>query len=416
MNFRSSLLAASALAAFLPAQSPGARLLGLTQNTPLIQQHSMPSCNLGPQCPVPLSAPPFLAGASAWDGTSQSLWVSDGFLLMNFQPDACTPVCATPTTSILPVPTSGLTTVESLNTLFEMDLAGNIVQWQLGCSPIPGPICTIASPLPPSFRFTALAADDVRGLLFIGAADPAAAANVILVSDIANPCNPFAVYSVTPCSPNQPLRALTGLAAESCSSSLYLTDGFTTQVLNYTLIPGAPPTVNFGITGCCSLVPFAPVAEPYAGLAIRPRPGGVSGNTCSTGACLPCNPQLVELSDPILGNPAYTVALVNAPSNSIAWIGFNLGTCSGPGTIIPPFCGPILLPLTPSLSLLGPVATGGTPFNCDGFVSSTGPVPLNPALCGLPFSAQAIIFCPATPIALGGTSVTGCLTTAFQGL
>lgn len=404
-------IAAGALATMVSTQATQAqsqRFLGLTQVGPLVQQHNQLGCNLGPQCPVPLSAPPFLAGASAWDGTSKTLWLSDGATLSSWDPDTCSIVCP-PIPSLSSAPTSGLTVVEASNTLYELDQSGVIQQWNLGCPLTPGPACTVASIIGSGWRYTSLAADELAGLMFIGAADPVTGNSIIQVSQLATPCNPFSVIQLSPCG-SAPLRLLTGLVTDNCAGTLYATDGYQTVEINYTF--SAFPTINFTYlqAGCCSLLPFTPTALPYAGLAIRPRPAGITGNPCSTGACLPCVPQIIEESDPIIGNPSYTISMVNAPGGAIAWVGFNLGGCTG-FTTIPPFCAPLRLPISGSLTIIGPVGTGGTVGSCDGIVSSTGPIPLNPALCGVPFSAQGLVFCPS-----GGTAVTGCMTTAFQGL
>lgn len=411
-----TFLAAAALATAGSLSAQSQQLLGMTQNIPAVQQHDQGACQPTQLCPLPFAPAPFLAGASAWDGTNSWLWVTDGFNLGAVEENNCIPVCP-PQPSILPAPTSGLAVFERAQLLYELDLAGNIAQYQLGCPLVPGPVCTINSLLNPAFQFTSLASDDARDLLFIGCTEPTSGANVIQIASLSNPCNPFAIFQMGACPTTTApgFRLLTGLAADSCKQVLYATDGFTTQELVYN-IPGPPPTIGFMLVNCCSLLPTLPTVplDPYAGLAIKPLPARRVGQPCATGACLPCVPQIQELSDPVLGNPAYTVAMVNAPANATGWLGFNLGTCSAPGTPIPPFCAPILLPLTATFTLVGPVGTGGTPGNCDGTVSSTGPIPLNPALCGLQFSAQGIVFCANA--AGTGTAVTSCMTTTFQGL
>lgn len=414
-----ALLAASCLGD-LHAQSQ--QLLGITQNFPLIQQHDQGACVVNQRCQLPFAVPPgALAGASAWDATRSVLWVSTGFTLSAWEDDNCNPVCP-PQPSPLPGQVSGLAIFERAGALFEMDINGNILQYQLACPPVPGQACQINSLLPNAFVFTALASDDLRQLLFIGCTNPVTGANAIQVASLSDPCNPFAIFQMGSCpSPGGPIALfgpLTGLAADSCKQVVYATDGVQIQELTYA-IPALPPSIGFLLSGCCQLsTSISTPLDPYAGLAIRPLRARRLGQPCSSGACAPCLPRLVERSDPVLGNPNYGVSLVNAPGDSIAWIAFNVGSCSMPGVPAPPLCAPLLVPVNNSLAIFGAVGTGGTPGNCDGAANVNGGLPLNPVLCGIEFSAQAGIFCfgNATGTVGDGTAVTSCRTTVLQGL
>src|SRR5262249_38171124 len=116
-------------------------LIGLTRATPLVSQRDQPACLQLPFCNPP-GFPPALpqpyAGGSGWDPTRNGLWISNGALLAEVNPDTCAHICP-PIPAPLVSPNAvvtGLEVVESLNQLWMLDSFGNLYQMVLACPPL----------------------------------------------------------------------------------------------------------------------------------------------------------------------------------------------------------------------------------------------------------------------------------------
>jgi len=216
---------------------------------------------------------------------------------------------------------------------------------------------------------------------------------------------------------------ITGLAYDSCTDRLFLTDG---RLTVYGQLPislnktsnkvecGAPIAGGkkaFKIEGCCANNLAA--AEKYTGLALLPKRRGNMGTSCSTKACNSCpNMAAGTRGDPILGNSAFGITLTGAPSNYTASaLAIGLGTCSSTGLELG-FCETVRVSTKPSPILLffGPAkpATG----TCGATALLPAPVPLDIALCKLEVSIQWLVECKGSPV---GHAMTNCHSFRFSG-
>lgn len=407
--FVRSLAALFGLAAAVVAQTQP-HLVGITRNTPQLHHRDHANCTVLANCP-PLGFPnavtlPPYAGGTAWDPTRSGAWITNGQVLAKVD-DNCNYVC--PLVPILfPNPNTvitGLEVVESLTELWMTDNTGMLHRYTLGCPPFPIGACnTGLVPQQPNWSTSGLAVDEGLGLVFIAYADFVTQTNLIVVSQLANPCVPLQRIPVAaPCT--IPFRAITGLAVNWCARVLYATDGVNTIGMDYA--PGFP-LVTINNTTCC--LPNG-VTEPMIGLAVRPGRPTRFGQPCASGACLPCAMTHQLINDPNLGNFQFALSVNNAPSGSLAWVLIGAGPCTAPGTVVPPLCGPVFLPTV--LGSLGPMPAIGT-GGCTGNAVFNMGLPVIPSLCGQIISSQGVAICSAATGAIG-TAVSNCLTFQLQG-
>jgi hypothetical protein len=384
------------------SQSPQ-RLIGLTSATPLVITQDMGNCAVA-QCP-PFGFPPVavpFAGGTAHDGITRGTWISDGFLIAKVDArNQCTFQCPP-----MPMPNTapgnevtGLAFNEITKTLWVTDRSG-IIRWYnaAGC-----PLTLVSRcipPIPAGAVLTGCATDDVGDLLFYSIVIPGTPGGIVYVARQTAPCQPFCRIPLNQCLLG-PLSPLTGLAFDSCKQTLWATDGKLTVGGVYALSPTGACT--FSEVQCC----INTSGEPLAGLCILPSTERPLGPNCTRPPCPACpNMQHVLGGEPIVGNPAFSLDLINAPNNSNAYLVFNVGPCTAPGTPIGIFCAPLLVPLVPPPLVGGPFATGAG-AGCTGGVVFNLPVPANIAICGAVFSSQYIGLCPGA--ALPGTFVSNCI-------
>jgi hypothetical protein len=403
----STILGLSALAL---AQTPD-NLIALTRLTPAIGQRNHAACALLPFC-APAGFPPAFAqpyaGGTAWDPIRNGVWICNGQVIAEVDPDTCAYLCP-PSVTPLVTPNAvvtGLEFCESINQLWQLDSLGNLYRLAYACPPTVISICNTGLGLTATNATGGLAVDEVNRLVFYSYSNWMAAvpATTIHVATMANPCVIIQTLNAPACA-GAALRAVTGLAVDGVRRILYLTDGVTTVAGAYNVLPG--PMVNFIGQSCCTLAP--PVAgDTYVGLAVRSGRATTFGPPCASGTCPVCPMVHTLANSPNLGNLLFSLSLNNAPKGALSWCNIGVGPC-GPGAAFPPLCGPLFT--GPSLGVIGMVPT--TPgAGCGGSASYPLPLPMIPGLGGLVLSSQCIVFCPIAPGF--GTSLSNCLSWQIQ--
>lgn len=403
----SILFAAAAAAQTLP------NLIAPTLNTPLIDQSVHGTCTPLGNCPTGL--PPtttfFWAGGSAWDSANSALWVTTGQVIARYGMNGCALQCGP-----FPVPKSsplaeatGMDLHDGQNQLWIIDSAGIITRATNTCPPIAiGPAFNTGLALAGFTATTAIALDELRGLVFYSTADFLLGSGRIYVALIANPGAWFQWTPVFDCQPNPVL--ITGIACDAGNGALYWTNGRNTFRWAYAYNP-AGPSVAFTPGTCC--IQIAPVADPYTDLSIRWGGATSTGAPCANGSCPAC-PMLHTLRNaPLLGT-TLQLGLDLAEPGTLALCAVDFGSCSSTGPIVPPFCGPILVPMTPAMLLLGPNIPAGT-APCSGTTTFFLPLPANPAFAGTPLASQCVALCgPAGTVVGSGTMMSNCLSFVLQ--
>ncbi len=211
------------------------------------------------------------------------------------------------------------------------------------------------------------------------------------------------------------LGPLTGLAYDACSQTLCVCD------VDYTFCgPFAftPLGCSYTVTSCCpnpTFIPGAGSSRPWIGLDKMPEPITLHCVKCGTLSCNGCTPTIGTKGYPSMGNPDFAVTLTGLPDNYTTGVmAVNLGPCTPPGVGIG-FCGPICVNQTiPSVFVFFlPVPGGGAGCSAS-FTLGPLVIPINPALCNLKVSVQAIFECanPGAPI---GNAVSECLNLCLSG-
>jgi hypothetical protein len=209
---------------------------------------------------------------------------------------------------------------------------------------------------------------------------------------------------VVDCITTAPHR-ITGLAVDAGNSVLYWTDGRNTYQTTYTYT-GTPTPGSVVITPGTCCIGIAPLGDPFIDLSIKWGGATSSGAPCASGTCPSC-PMVHSLRNaPLLGT-TLQLGLDLAPVGVPAWCLINVGTCAGSAGIIPPLCGPVLVPTSAAATLGFQITTGGGP--CTGTTTFLLPLPANPALAGLPLASQCLALCPPT-----GVTMSNCLSYVLQ--
>ncbi|HLQ38102.1 MAG TPA: hypothetical protein VK348_09890 [Planctomycetota bacterium] len=398
------VLVATATAAF--AQAP-AHLVGLTAQIPVLLHRDQSTCNnvscTPPGFPQTLALPN--AGGTGWDPVLSGAWISNGPVLACVD-DNCNYLCPPGPSPVPPgALITGLEVVESLNEIWATDSLSNLVRISRACPPAMLSSCNTGVPFTPTRGTSGLAVDEGLQLVFIAAADWVSGASQLRISTMASPCTPFQALPITGGSCGVVLRPITGLAVDWWHRVLYLTDGFTTLGWSYAYTP-SPPAVTFTPLNCCP----NGFGDSLVGLAWRPEKAVPFGPTCANGTCPTCAMQHRLANDPNLGNSGFALNLTGASAGSLDWAVLTIGSCAGPGFTIAGVCGPLFVTAA-TLGTLGPVtATGG--IGCAANAQFLLPIPLAPALAGLPIASQCFAWCPA---GTGGTSLSNCLSWVLQG-
>ena len=408
-------LAPLLLAAAVTAQTPP-NLIALTLNTPLIHQSLHSTCSGVNQCaplglPLPTIVPfPFWAGGTAWDSANDALWATTGQQLGRYGMNGCSLQCGPipcPKSSPLAEAT-GLDLHDGNNELWVIDSAGWITQCTNACPPVVSNAWNTLLPMAGTVVTSAIGIDELRGLVFYSTCDFGAGSGRIYVAPIANPGAWFQWTPVADCFPNPVL--ITGLAVDAANGAIYWTNGRGTFRWTYTYNP-AGPSVAFTPGTCC--LQTAPVFDPYTDLSIRWGGASSTGVPCANGSCPACPMVHTLRNAPLLGS-VLQLGLDQASPGTIAVCAVDFGTCNPTGPMIAPFCGPILLPLTPAMLLMGPNVPVG-PGPCGASTTWFLPLPANPAFAGLQLCSQCVALCGATGTSPGGgTMMSNCLSWVLQ--
>jgi hypothetical protein len=225
----------------------------------------------------------------------------------------------------------------------------------------------------------------------------------IYVAPLTNPGAWFQFWPVVDCFSVGNHR-ITGLAVDAGNSAIYWTNGRGTFRATYTYT-GTPSPGSVVITPGTCCINLAPFGDPFLDVSIKWGGATSSGAPCASGTCPNCPMSHTLRNAPLLGT-ILQLGLDLAPVGVPAWCLLNVGACGGAG-IIPPLCGPVLIPL-PAAATLGPnITTGGA--GCTGTTTFFLPLPANPALAGLPLASQCIALCPPT-----GITMSNCLSFVLQ--
>ncbi|HZN41523.1 MAG TPA: hypothetical protein VFD82_22145 [Planctomycetota bacterium] len=407
-TFPTSLSILFAAAATATAQTTP-NLIALTLNTPLIHQSVHGTCTALNQCtplglPLPTIVPfPFWAGGTAWDSANSAVWATTGQWLGRYGMNGCSLQCGP-----LPCPKSsavaeatGLDMHDGQNRLWVIDSAGWITECSNTCPPAVINSYNTGLPLTGNVVTSAISIDELRGLVFYSTCDFGAGSGRIYVAPLATPGAWFQWTPIFDCLPLPTL--ITGLAVDAANSAIYWTNGRGTFRWTYTYNPSGP-SVAFTPGTCC--MQLAPLPDPYTDLSIRWGGATSMGVPCANGACPPC-PMVHSLRNaPLLGT-TLQLGLDQASPTSLALCAVDFGAC-GVGPTVAPFCGPILVPLTAAMLLLGPnIPIGGSP--CNGSTTFLLPLPANPIFVGTPLASMCVALCSPS-----GTMMSNCLSFVLQ--
>lgn len=402
-------LAVAALAATVTAQGPSDRIIGYTASPspagspPALQRQVL--CNAAQRLCAAIGAPVSAhAGGAAYDGARQTLWYTQGTRLVETLIDGCSTQCTVSAALALGASSvaSGLTLQESTRTLWQLETihgTAAVHQWSLrGCPPVAGPVCRI--PLPTNRHVAgAIALDGRSGFLFYAASifgTASGPANVVLVASVASPCNVICQFRVDACDPITPLGPITGMAHDTCSDSLYVTDGRNVVQLRKT----SSRPCDWQAVSCCTQPPNN---QRWYGVDVEPLHPRDIGRSCVGRGCPNCTDmRLVALGDPVIGNQLFGFRVEGGPTGGLAFLAFNIGDCQPHGVAF--LCGPIYPALLPPLAIvpMGPLTGSAT---CRGAVTLPVPVPIDYGLCGGAMCFQGIVLC-RTPGSIGGVSLT----------
>lgn len=402
------LLASAALAQTTP------NLIALTLNTPLIDQSVHGTCTpLGNCAPLGLPLPtivpfPFWAGGTAWDSANSAVWATTGQVLGRYGMNGCSVQCPPgPCPKSSPAAeATGLDLHDGNNQLWVIDSAGWITQCTNACPPVAGPSWNTGLALSGTTVTSAIGIDELRGLVFYSTCDFTGSGR-IYAALLSNPGAWFQFSPVFDCMTNPTL--ITGLAVDAGNSAIYWTNGRGTHRWTYTYNP-AGPSVAFTPGTCC--LQIAPLPDPYTDLSIRWGGATPVGGPCANGSCPPC-PMIHTLRNaPLLGS-VLQLGLDQATPSTLALCAVDFGGCNPTGPFIPPFCGPILIPLTAAMLPMGPYIPAG-PGPCNASATAFLPLPPNPTFAGTVMSSQWFTLCGASGTLSGGTQMSNCLTWVLQ--
>ncbi|MCB9869846.1 MAG: hypothetical protein H6837_08310 [Planctomycetes bacterium] len=329
------------------------------------------------------------AGGTAYDPRHQTVWVTDGRSLEEFDPMSCKSVCqAKPALMRAGAVFSGLAIANRRRMLYHLETMPGylgILPWNNAvCPPVPtkgGCGLTLGA------QDTAggLAYDETRDLLYFTISTPTTTgvANTLLVASANNACVPTCKLAIPGSILTVPFGAVTGLAFNPCDDSLYATDGRVTLRLQVD-----PVQCTIKLISTCAKQTGG---GDYQGLALVPGWSRAAvGKSCVTKGCPSC-PSLATTvfgGDPALGNPDFGIAVTGGPTGALAILAVGFGGCT-PGS--PFLCGALhLSPLTPIV--LVPLGTMTGP-QCAAEARIGVPVPVDAQLCGATLCLQSVALC-----------------------
>lgn len=409
-NMRTSLQTAFATAALLVpiARAEAQNVIGLTNKTPLVVRQSTVSCKTASCKPIGhVKRPHPASGGTAFDATRKGVWITSGKVISLVDPVNCKTLCR----ALLPIAgdATGLAMYEPKRILLIPSTAGIIYTVLATCPPRLLSRCSLKGVIPAGWTVGGIAVDDVRARVYFTASNfglPQTPANILYAAPLAFPCKPVCKTELKRCK-NVALSRVTGVAYDPCrGGTLYVTDGL------WTVAYAVASSGNCLIrpVRCCPLKLIS--GDSYIGLAVLPSLSSSTGKSCTARPCPSCPSMRHELGGlPTLGNPTFSLDVVNAPRNAQAYMFVGLGPCASPG--FPFGCGRIHVSLSPP----GPFFLGGQSTGagvaCTGSAKWTLPIPANSALCGRTLSSQAFVLCRS---AVGlGHGLTNCQTWTISG-
>ncbi len=346
------------------------------------------------------AAPTLPSGGTAYDPRFQATWSSNGTVIELRRVRDCKVLCSgKPTFNFTNSTVSGLAVNDSRSRLYQLEtIPGRfgIVVYDISR---PTASCfkllskCIGNTLTQGGLACGLAYDESRDLLFIGTSEPVAIGgydHYIVVADAKTPCRIMCKYKIPSCLSRTLL--LSGLAYDCCPTrTLYVTDG--KNNLELLSAGGTTSPCTFKVGRCC------PAASPYRGLAVIPGWKLThKGRSCLGKPCASCTSMYMRTSggDPSVGNPAFSLDLVNAPGGSFGLLLLKGGPC---GSGLPVFCGTLYaFPIG-----LGPFLAPITGSGCAGFAKFPLAIPPSPFLCHATLCAQYVVICPTKlgPVGIG---------------
>lgn len=331
------------------------------------------------------------AGGTAYDPRHQSVWVSEGTSLVEYDIRSCRAICKVkPTLVNARAAVTGLAIADSTSTLYVLEsLPGHvaITPYNIArCPPVAGKSCSMKINNPRGVA-AGLAYDEANKLLYVAFSEPAFVGfiNTVFVTDAKSPCTVICRFSPAACDVRSQ-RMYTGLAYDACSKKLYVTEGSRTRITKVT----NPRKCQFTDGACCNKTGSAM----SRGLAIVPGWEQKSiGSSCVSKGCPLCRSMLNSISggDPSLGNKTFALDLAGAPIQSfgLPWIG--IGACSQ-GVKIPVLCG-LFYPRIGPLLFPGFAMPANGRTQCRASIRMPFPIPVARVLCGLRICTQWLVLC-----------------------
>jgi len=346
----------------------------------------------GPALGVPAAV---YAGGTAYDPRNQSVWASDGQVLVEYALNGCKGLCKQLPTFVAPMGSvvRGLAISDAQSLLFQLETQpghlGIVVYDNKACPPQPIGQCRL--PLGQRELAGGLAYDAPRNLLYYTVSTPGVAgwSSVVMVASAKDPCNPLCKWPLPATCTG--MSFITGLAYSACRRSLYATDGNAT----FQIFAVDPLKCEFSPGACCK----KQTPGEYLGLDFVPGWRSASvGKNCTGKPCPDCPAMAIGTvgGDPSLGNPSFGIEISGAPAGSVGLLFLAPGGC-GNGFQFPFLCGPVF-PLPAALVVGVPLPGGMLP--CSGAGQVPLAIPPSIALCGGVLCAQWVVVCQ-TPVASG---------------
>lgn len=414
--------------------TPGDEVIGITRpsgstDPKLVRQRTdFSTCNES-SCVVT----GFERGGNAWAGGTAfngdvppnrtgslgGVWISNGKTLAQVDPWTCAVKCAPQAAPLASTSSevTGLAYWEAEAALLMSD-STNLLYWvsPSACS-MSAVVCDYWRDhiVPTGYTIGGLATDDVNRWLFVSASTfgKTPVSNKIWVGKLGTPSRPikpgWCPTLLCPLFPHTcpgvTLGAITGLAYDACTQTLYLTDGRIVTAATITWDP-TQGICNAKYIGCCNKQP----GETLTGLCVVQKRVDSVGTSCVAAPCVAC-PGMVAgtYGSAFLGNRNFALTLRNAPTGSTpAFLAVGVGACSTTGFSLG-FCGPVRVGLVQAPILLPVRVTRSGATACDGEVTISLAIPFHSTFCGTPVSTQWVMNCPGVPTGTGH-AISNCVT------
>ena len=340
----------------------------------------------------PLRAPVFYAGGTAYDARYQSIWYSDGRVLLEQYVRGCRTRCkAKPVLISRRALISGLAISDAKPRLFQLatfpGYAEIVTYDNSKCPPKAISKCTFN--LGGKTIAAGLAYDESHDILMWTISTPLSSGayqNVLLMSKASKPCNPFCKALIMQ---NCSRKPVLGLAYDACTQLAYATDGAVTQTLG---IDSKNCRVKQG--KCCK----KQAGGTWRGLAlVSTWKKTVTTKSCTSRPCPSCPNMRLNCrgGDAVMGNTNFGFQVTGAPAGSIGVLVVGFGACKNPG--LPFGCGRLVTPFAPIFPLVYPASViGGSGSACSGAAKWPFPIPGSAKVCKLVLCTQLAIFCPTS--------------------